>query len=165
MSSTTPSSSRNEDSSRGSPLFLLLQAVKDLGETGEHERVEEERVEEEEEDGVRPERTSRLLKEREPRPELLSERENHLATAISRLIRERADRGGDGALPGLVEYPFPDVGEEKWEKMRKYLIGLTEVGARHEQEPNPEYHFEPEHHLDVQGTLQGFSRNYSKAVK
>lgn len=47
MSSTTPSSSRNEDSSRGFPLFLLLQAVKDLGESGEHERVEEE-----EENGV-----------------------------------------------------------------------------------------------------------------
>ncbi|ONK66941.1 uncharacterized protein A4U43_C06F13800 [Asparagus officinalis] len=63
------------------------------------------------------------------------------------------------APPVGLEYPFPywvaDIEEEEWKKIRKYLIGLSWVSARYGHEPDPEHGLEPDHHLDIQGTIMG----------
>ncbi|ONK74369.1 uncharacterized protein A4U43_C03F5520 [Asparagus officinalis] len=67
-----------------------------------------------------------------------------------------------------LEYLFPhritDIGEEEWEKMRKYLIGTLGVGSRYGQEPDPEHRFEPDHHLDIRRTVLVSRRIQSKVV-
>ncbi|ONK72708.1 uncharacterized protein A4U43_C04F22300 [Asparagus officinalis] len=59
------------------------------------------------------------------------------------------------APPVGLEHPYPhrvvEIREEEWDRTRQYLIRSSEVYPRFGQQPNPENHHQPTHHLDVKG--------------